>query len=56
VSDLDPQVRKQQIISVFDEVAGGYDSPALRFFPFSADRVLSYLSPRPGSVTGTPSQ
>lgn len=58
MSDLDPQVRKQQIISVFDEVAGGYDSPALRFFPFSADRVLSYLSPRPGSrvldvATGT---
>ncbi len=58
MNDLDPQAYKQQIISVFDEVASGYDSPALRFFPFSADRVLSHLSPKPGSrildaATGT---
>ncbi len=58
MNGLDPQAYRQRIISVFDEVAGGYDGPALRFFPFSADRVLSHLGPRPGSkvldaATGT---
>ena len=58
MSDGDTQARKQTIISVFDQVASGYDGPALRFFPFSADRVLSHLSPKPGSkildaATGT---
>ncbi len=58
MTDNDAQAHTQKVISVFNEVAGGYDSPALRFFPFSADRVLSHLSPKPGSrildaATGT---
>ncbi|MCF6209447.1 MAG: methyltransferase domain-containing protein [Gammaproteobacteria bacterium] len=58
MSGLDTQARKQKVISVFDEVAGGYDSPALRFFPFSAERALGHLNPKPGSkildaATGT---
>ena len=58
LNGLDPQAYKRKVSSVFDDVAGGYDSPALRFFPFSADRALSHLSPRPGSrvldvATGT---
>lgn len=58
MSGLDTQARKQKVISVFDEVASGYDNPALRFFPFSAERALGHLNPRPGSkildaATGT---
>lgn len=32
---------------VFDALADGYDSPALRFFPFAADRLAQRLAPRP---------
>ncbi|VAW96791.1 hypothetical protein MNBD_GAMMA20-1280 [hydrothermal vent metagenome] len=58
MSGLDTQARKQRVISVFDEVASGYDNPALRFFPFSAERALGHLNPKPGSkildaATGT---
>ena len=54
----DAAAERQAISSLFDEVAAGYDGPALRFFPFSADRVLARLQPRPGSkvldvATGT---
>lgn len=54
----DAETHKLAISSLFDEVAAGYDCPALRFFPFSADRVLTRLRPRPGSkvldvATGT---
>ena len=54
----DAEARKRAVIEVFDEVAAGYDSPALRFFPFSADRVVARLKPPPGSkvldaATGT---
>lgn len=34
----DPQAR---VISVFNLVAPGYDDPALRFFPFCADRLIA---------------
>ena len=52
------EAQKRAVTAVFDEVAAGYDSPALRFFPFSADRVVSRLRPAPGSkildaATGT---
>lgn len=58
MSGLDTQARKQKVISVFNEVASGYDNPALRFFPFSAERALGHLNPKPGSkildaATGT---
>lgn len=49
---------KQNIISVFDRVACGYDNPSQRFFPFCGDRLISKLKPAPGSklldiATGT---
>lgn len=54
--DLSEESR--QIIDVFDRIAPGYDDPALRFFPFCADRMVDRLRPRPGSrvldvATGT---
>ena len=33
---------------VFDVVAEGYDREALRFFPFAADKMLTFLKPKPG--------
>ncbi len=36
------------IIQVFDLVAGGYDHPALRYFPFCADYCVSRCELRPG--------
>ena len=49
---------KQEIVKVFDQVAEHYDNPAMRFFPFCADRLIAHLRPRPGSkvldvATGT---
>ena len=44
---MDPT--SQQIISVFDRVAEGYDKESLRLFPFCADRLLNHLRPAPGS-------
>lgn len=49
---------KQRIAAVFDQASAGYDSPALRFFPFAADRVMKHLAPQPGwkvldAATGT---
>jgi len=54
----DAQQHKQQVRRVFDTLAPVYDSPATRFFPFCADRLVSYVRPRPGSkvldvATGT---
>lgn len=47
-----------RVISVFNLVAAGYDDPALRFFPFCADRLVGRINPAPGSklldvATGT---
>ena len=46
------------IITLFDGLAAGYDAPALRFFPFCADRLVHYVRPAPGQkildvATGT---
>ena len=54
----DAQQHKDQMRRVFDTLAPVYDSPATRFFPFCADRLVSYVRPRPGSkvldvATGT---
>ena len=51
-------IQKQAIIDTFDQVADGYESPALRFFVFSADRLAELLHPEPGQkvldiATGT---
>jgi len=37
-----------KVAQVFDSVADGYDNEVMRFFPFSADRMLRILNPRPG--------
>ncbi len=37
--------RKQNITGVFNAAAGDYDSPALRFFPLTADSMVSFLKP-----------
>ena len=47
-----------QVAQVFDLAAPGYDGPALRFFPFCADRLVARLNPAPGEkildvATGT---
>ncbi len=42
------QQHKAQVIDLFDKVAPGYDCPALRFFPFCADRLVSLVKPLPG--------
>ncbi|NOX76343.1 MAG: class I SAM-dependent methyltransferase [Gammaproteobacteria bacterium] len=39
---------KQLISSVFDQVCGGYDDAALRFFPFTAAHIVSSLHPLAG--------
>lgn len=37
--------QKQQIVSVFNTVAAGYDNPAMRFFAIAADRLVDTLKP-----------
>lgn len=39
----------QDVIRTFNLVAGGYDSPALRFFPFVADYMAGKLPLKPGN-------
>lgn len=55
---LDSEKHKGNVTAVFDLVAPGYDLPALRFFPFCADRLVNFVRPVPGSkvldvATGT---
>jgi len=52
------EIHKKDVQQVFDTLAPVYDSPATRFFPFTADRLVSYVKPRPGTrvldvATGT---
>jgi len=54
---LDPEYSRR-VAAIFDLVAPGYDSPALRFFPFVADRLIARINPRRGEkildvATGT---
>jgi ubiquinone/menaquinone biosynthesis C-methylase UbiE len=54
----DGEVYARRITAVFNQVAPGYDSPALRFFPFTADRLIQRLQPARGEkildvATGT---
>ena len=49
---------REQVVSVFNLVAAGYDRPELCFFPFCADRLIARLNPLPGTklldvATGT---
>ena len=55
---MSSSVTTHEIIKVFDAVASGYDSPALRCFPFCADRIMTFLQLKPGDkvldvATGT---
>lgn len=52
------QEAKALFIRTFNTVAQGYDSPALRYFPFAADRLVDLLKPQRGDrildiATGT---
>jgi len=54
------QIEKQKktIRDNFNLVASGYDNPAQRYFPMSADKMAEYLKPKPGNrvldiATGT---
>jgi ubiquinone/menaquinone biosynthesis C-methylase UbiE len=44
----DGEKHKQGVSAVFNTVASGYDDPALRFFPFCADHIVSQLKPGRG--------
>ena len=53
-----PDQFKQGVKQTFDLVAGGYDTPAMRYFPFSADSLADRLKARRGEkvldvATGT---
>ena len=39
---------KEKVKDLFDQVASLYDNPAMRFFPFCGDRMISHLQPKPG--------
>jgi ubiquinone/menaquinone biosynthesis C-methylase UbiE len=39
---------KQRVTRVFNIASADYDNTALRFFPFTADRMVDYLRPRRG--------
>jgi ubiquinone/menaquinone biosynthesis C-methylase UbiE len=45
---VDAAAHKQRISAVFNNVCQDYDDPALRFFPGTADRMVTYLQPQPG--------
>jgi ubiquinone/menaquinone biosynthesis C-methylase UbiE len=49
---------RNAVRQTFDGLASSYDNPSTRFFPYSADRLLTFVRPRPGSkvldvATGT---
>jgi ubiquinone/menaquinone biosynthesis C-methylase UbiE len=48
LSGAQAQAFKRRLAAVFDRVAGGYDRPALRLFPFAADRTVYDLRIVPG--------
>ncbi len=43
-----PEQQKQWTATMFDLVAEGYDNPAQRLFPFTADRLVNKLQPLSG--------
>jgi len=48
MSTLNPEQIKQNIKASFDLVASGYDTPAMRYFPFSADHLADSLKAKRG--------
>jgi hypothetical protein len=49
---IDEQQRKAMLKQTFDAVSGGYDGDALRFFPQSAQSMVSLLDLR-GALSTT---
>lgn len=54
----DAQATKSRITATFDLIAEGYDNPSQRFFPFTADYMMSLAKPAAGErvldiATGT---
>ena len=47
-SHADAEQHKHRVSSVFNTVSADYDNAALRFFPFTADRMVDYLKPHRG--------
>lgn len=47
-SDPGSQGQARGIADVFNQVANGYDREALRFFPYTADRLIARLKPARG--------
>ncbi|MCW9023240.1 MAG: class I SAM-dependent methyltransferase [Gammaproteobacteria bacterium] len=45
-SDAKHQI--EQVITIFEQVAQGYDNPAMRFFPFCGDRIALHLQLKRG--------
>lgn len=49
MGDNDPRGEHvRRVAATFDRAAEGYDSPAMRYFPFAADRLALKLRPAPG--------
>lgn len=58
MNEADALQYKNAVRQTFDGLASSYDNASTRFFPFSADRLVSFVKPRPGSkvldvATGT---
>ncbi len=58
MTEIDALAYKEALRRMFDGLASSYDNPSTRFFPFTADRLVSFVKPRPGSkvldvATGT---
>jgi ubiquinone/menaquinone biosynthesis C-methylase UbiE len=58
MNEIDVLQYDNAVRQTFDGLASSYDNPSTRFFPFSADRLVSFVKPRPGSkvldvATGT---
>ncbi len=55
---MDAKQHKLNVRNTFNEVSSRYDSPATRFFPICADRLVDFVKPLPGTkvldvATGT---
>jgi ubiquinone/menaquinone biosynthesis C-methylase UbiE len=58
IAASDGEQQQQAVQQIFDGLAASYDSPATRFFPFCADRLVGFVKPEPGTrvldvATGT---
>ena len=49
-SDAHAETKKQAVSTIFNTVAAGYDNPALRWFPVTADTIVDLIKPAPGTT------